>query len=64
MLFIKNGDIKPIVGTEIENGCLLIDDNGKIAAIGADLVVPENNGCFDFKGESTRSFSYECNAYS
>ena len=40
MLLIKNAHIKPIVGEEITNGCILTDDNGKIAAIGVtDSVV-------------------------
>lgn len=50
MIFIKNGYIKPIVGTDIENGCVLIDDNGKIAAIGADLAAPENAQIIDAEG--------------
>ena len=37
MLLIKNGYIKPMVGKDIENGCVLIDDNGKIAAVGPNL---------------------------
>ena len=41
MLFIKNGYIKTMAGADIENGALLIDDNGKIAAVGADLTAPE-----------------------
>ena len=37
MLLIQGGTLKPIVGEEIQNGQLLIDDNGKIAAIGAHV---------------------------
>ena len=40
MLLIKNGYIKPMVGADIENGCVLIDDNGKIAAVGAAIDAP------------------------
>ena len=40
MLLIKNGYIKPMVGADIENGCVLIDDNGKIAAVGAEINAP------------------------
>ena len=40
MLLIKNGYIKPMVGADIENGCILIDDNGKIAAVGAAIDAP------------------------
>ena len=43
MLLIKNGYIKPMVGEDIENGCVLIDDNGKIATVGKELAAPE--GC-------------------
>ena len=50
MIFIKNGFVKPIVGADIENGCVLIDDNGKIAAVGADLVAPENAQVIDAEG--------------
>ena len=50
MILIKNGYIKPIVGSDIENGCVLIDDNGKIAAIGADLAAPENAQVIDAEG--------------
>ena len=41
MILIKNGYIKPMVGEDIENGCVLIGDDGKIAAVGADLRAPE-----------------------
>ncbi len=37
MLLIKNGYVKTMAGADIENGCVLIDDNGKIAAVGADF---------------------------
>ncbi len=33
MLLIKNGYVKTMAGADIENGCLLIGDDGKIAAI-------------------------------
>lgn len=35
MLLIKNGYIKTMVGEDIENGYVLIGDDGKIAAVGA-----------------------------
>ena len=34
MLFIKNGYVKPMIGADIPNGCILVD-NGKILAVGA-----------------------------
>lgn len=37
MVLVKNGRVKTMAGSELENGCVLIDDNGKIAEIGADL---------------------------
>ncbi len=50
MLLVKNGHIKPIVGEELENGCILLDDNGKIAAIGAELSAPEGAQVIDAQG--------------
>ena len=41
MLFIHNGYIKTMAGADLENGAILIDDNGKIAAVGNDLTAPE-----------------------
>ena len=41
MLLIKNGYIKPIVGEDIPNGCVLIGDDGKIISVGADISAPE-----------------------
>lgn len=37
MLLIKNGYVKTMAGSDIENGCVLIGDDGKIAAVGTDL---------------------------
>lgn len=50
MLLIKNGHIKPIVGEELENGCVLIDDAGKIAAVGAELEAPADAQVIDAQG--------------
>ena len=50
MLLIKNGHIKPITAEEIENGCILVDDNGKIAAIGKDIAAPEGAEIIDAEG--------------
>ena len=41
MLLIKNGHVKTMAGRDFENACVLIDDNGKIAAVG------ENVSCDD-----------------
>ena len=51
MLFIKNGYVKTMVGEDIENGCLLIGDDGKIAAVGKDLVAPESAEIIDAMGK-------------
>ena len=50
MLLIKNGHIKPMVGADLENGCVLIDDNGKIAAVAADLEAPAGATVIDAEG--------------
>ena len=34
MLLIKNGYIKTMAGEDIENGSVLIGDNGKIISVG------------------------------
>ncbi|MBE6943629.1 MAG: amidohydrolase [Ruminococcaceae bacterium] len=49
MILIKNGHIKPIVGAELENGSILID-NGKIVAIGETLEVPTDVDIIDAGG--------------
>lgn len=41
MLLIKNGYIKTMAGADIENGCLLLGDDGKIAAVGETIDCPE-----------------------
>ena len=37
MLLIKNGYIKTMAGDDIESGCVLIGDDGKILSIGKDI---------------------------
>ena len=49
MIFIRNAHILPIVGDEIENGCLLIDGN-RIAAVGTQLSAPEGAEVIDARG--------------
>lgn len=50
MLLIKNGYVKTMAGEDIESGCVLIGDDGKIAAVGkdvketADMTVIDANG--------------------
>ncbi len=50
MLFIRNGHVKTMAGPDIENGCVLIGDDGKIAAVGADLTCPEGAQIIDAEG--------------
>ncbi len=50
MLLIKNGYIKPMVGEDIPCGCVLIDDQGKIAAVAAEISVPEGTEVIDAQG--------------
>ncbi len=50
MLLIKNGYVKTMAGSDLEKGCVLIGDDGKIAAVGADLTAPEGAKVIDAEG--------------
>ena len=50
MLLIINGYIKPMVGSDMENGCVLIGDDGKIIAVGQNLPIPEGATVIDAQG--------------
>ena len=50
MLLIKNGYVKTMVGEDLENGCILIDDSGKIADIGKNLTAPTGAEVIDADG--------------
>ena len=50
MILIKNGYIKTMSGADIECGCVLIGDDGKIAAVGADITAPEGAEIIDAEG--------------
>jgi len=50
MLLIKNGYIKTMAGTDIENGCVLIDDKGKIAAVAEHIDAPAGCEVIDAEG--------------
>ena len=50
MILIKNGYVKTMAGPDIENGCVLIDDCGKIAAVGAQLQAPADAQVIDAGG--------------
>lgn len=51
MILIKNAYIKPMVGDDIENGSILLGDDGKITAIGADIEAPEGAEVIDAEGK-------------
>lgn len=50
MLLIKNGYIKPMSGPDIPEGCVLIGDDGKIAAVAAELEAPGGAQVIDAQG--------------
>ena len=50
MIYIKNAYIKPMVGEDIENGAILIGDDGKIAYIGAETDAPDGATIIDAEG--------------
>lgn len=50
MLFIKNGLIRTMAGPDIENGSVLIGDDGKIVSVGSDLTAPDNAQIIDAQG--------------
>lgn len=47
MLLIKNGYVKTMAGADIPGGNILIDNFGKIAAIGQELEIPEGTQVID-----------------
>ena len=50
MLFIKNGHIRTMAGPDIENGCILIGDDGKIVSVGSDILPPDGAQIIDAEG--------------
>lgn len=50
MLLIKSGYIKTMAGPDLPNGCVLIGDDGKIVAIGAELSAPAEAQVIDAAG--------------
>lgn len=53
MLLIKNAHIKTMAGTELNNGCILIDNSGKIAQIAEHVDVPADALVIDAEGRLT-----------
>ena len=47
MLLIQNGHIKTMAGTELENGCVLIGDDGKIVCVAEHIPAPEGAEIID-----------------
>ena len=41
MLLIKNGHIKTMAGHDLENGCILIGDDGKIVKVASIIDAPD-----------------------
>ena len=50
MLFIKNGFVKTMAGPDLEGGCVLIGDDGKILQVGQNLEAPEGAQIIDAQG--------------
>ena len=50
MLFIKNGHIRTMAGPDIEKGCILLGDDGKIVSMGQDILPPEGAQIIDAQG--------------
>lgn len=50
MLLIKNGYIKPMVGPDLENGAVLIGDDGKILCLSQTIEAPEGCQVIDAQG--------------
>jgi imidazolonepropionase-like amidohydrolase len=50
MLLIKNGKVKTMVGEDIENGYVLIGDDGKIASVGASIEESADMTVIDAEG--------------
>lgn len=50
MLLIQNGHIKPMVGADLENGAVLIGDDGKILRLSQTIEAPEGCQVIDAQG--------------
>ena len=50
MILITNGCIKTMAGADIENGSVLIGDDGKILEVGARITAPEGVEVIDAGG--------------
>ena len=50
MILIKNGHIKPISSPDIENGCILLGDDGKILKVAKKIEAPAGCTVIDAQG--------------
>ena len=50
MILIKNAYIKTMAGQDIQNGCLLMGDDGKIKAVGTQIDAPAGAEVIDAEG--------------
>ena len=50
MLLIKNGYVKTMAGPDLDEGCVLIGDDGKIVSVGQNLEAPEGAQVIDAQG--------------
>ena len=50
MILIKNGHIKTMVGADLENGCILLGDDGKILSVAAEVAEPAGCTVIDAEG--------------
>lgn len=50
MILIKNAYLKTMAGEDVENGCVLIADDGKLAAVGKNIEAPEGAEIIDAEG--------------
>lgn len=51
MILIRNGLVKTMAGADIKNGCVLVGDDGKILAVGADIAAPVGAEVIDAEGK-------------
>ena len=50
MLLIQNGHIKTMAGPDLDNGSILIGDDGKLIAVGEGITAPEGSTVIDARG--------------
>ena len=51
MLVIKGAKIYPVIGEVLDEGMMIVDDDGKIAEMGKELHIPENAEIIDLAGK-------------